>query len=67
MFKDNGRLAPASREEMGNYNKGKFMECPSCGKSFIIVKAKFADVFCEHCGEKLLEGNFIFAGKAAGN
>lgn len=66
MFKDNGRLAPASKEELAGVARGKFMECPKCKRSFVIVKAQFADMFCDNCGERLLENSISFANKTTG-
>jgi len=67
MFKDNGRLTPATKEEVASVTGGKLMVCPSCNSEFHVSNVQFASAICETCGEKLTDINMAKANKATGS
>lgn len=55
-FKENGRLTPASKEEVASV-KGKQYICQSCGNTIVLSNVQFAATqVCNICGRVMSDG-----------
>jgi ribosomal protein S27AE len=66
MLKENGRLEPATKEELANL-KGKQMVCPNCGEYTIVDKVQFANTKCGKCNSELIDVSMANASKLTGS
>jgi predicted RNA-binding Zn-ribbon protein involved in translation (DUF1610 family) len=66
MLKEDGRLKPATKEEVASIKEGKSYTCIECGKDFNINNAQFSTNICPQCGRALIEKDTASARKATG-
>lgn len=57
IFKEDGRLTPATKEEVASV-KGKLFVCPHCDNTLVIDSTQFASKqICNVCGYSMLDSS----------